>query len=100
MNKLQIGDVRFSTYCSKIIRAWLYVKTNEDAINLIPSTGVRLNFHRQINVYELDKIQYEIRNDPVGYIQKWDSIFETWVNWIPLYCDPNEDNICFEILEK
>lgn len=100
MDKIQIGDITFSTYCSKIIRAWLNVETNEEAINLIPSTGVRLNLHQQINFYELDKIQYEIRNDPFGYIQKWDHLFKTWQNWIPLYCDPNEDNTCFEILEE
>ncbi len=99
VDKLQIGDIIFSTYCSKIIRTWLNVKTNEQAKDLMPSTEIRLNFKQQINFHELDKVQYTIQNDPFGYIQKWDHIFETWINWIPLYCDQNEDNICFEISE-
>lgn len=102
MDKLQIGDLRFSTYCSKIIRAFLNVETNEEAKTILENriSQIRPYFRQSIDFSIFDKPTYEIRNDPFGYIQEWDHIFRTWTNWIPLYCDPNENNTCFEILEE
>jgi hypothetical protein len=102
MGKIQIGDLRFSTGCSKIIRAWLRVETNEDAKTILENEihQIRPYIRQESKIFGLDVSRYNIPNDPYGYIQKWDHIFETWVNWIPLYCDPNENNTCFEILEE
>ena len=101
MDKIQIGDIRFSTYCSKIIRAYLQVETNEEAKKVLENREyqIRPYIRQEITPFG-DKPDYKIPTNPYGYIQEWDHIFKMWKNWIPLYCDPNENNTCFEILEE
>ena len=100
MDKIQIADIRFSTYCSKIIRAFLNVETNEAAKTILENREyqIRPYIRQEIKVY--GETDYAISINPYGYIQEWDHIFKMWKNWIPLYCDPNENNTCFEILEE
>lgn len=101
MDKIQIGEIRFSTYCSKIIRAFLNVETNEATKIILENREyqIRLYIRPSIDNLVFGRFTYEI-GEPYGYIQEWDDIFKMWKNWIPLYCDPNENNICFEILEE